>query len=254
VDFVMMVVRKRRGRRQTEIGFRKPDKNGQWRGGAREGAGRKPKVKGKRCPPHKARRDVDANHPQHITLRVLDSVPHLRTSDLYAAVKRALDACGVKDDFQIVHHSVMGNHIHLIVEALNKTALWQGVRAFEISAARHINNAVSERHEVRRRGQVFADRYHPVAIQSPKQMRAVIAYVLCNWRHHYGNRGRSLFDGKLDPFSSAIWFPGWAERTTPTIHIPPDYDPPPRCSPRTWLLNEGWKRGGGPISVWYVPK
>jgi REP element-mobilizing transposase RayT len=178
----------------------------------------------------------------------------MRTGDLYDAIKRALRVCGERDDFRIVHHGVMGDHIHLIVEATSKTALWHGVRAFEISAARHINRTLTVRYGEKREGQVFADRYHVVAITSPTQMRNVLAYVLCNWRHHYGNQGKPLFGGKLDPFSSAIWFPGWKERTTPVITVPPDYDPPPRCSPRTWLLREGWKRGGGPISVWHAPR
>jgi REP element-mobilizing transposase RayT len=251
----MMVTKLRPRHRQTEIAYRGLDKNGQRRGGPQPRAGRPPITPGKRRPAHKKRPDVDARYPLHITLPVLGSVPHLRTSDLYDAIKYALRMCGVKDDFQIVHHSVQGNHIHLVVEATSKTALWRGVRAFEISAARHINKTISARYGRRRRGQVFADRYHAVPITSPKQMRTVLAYVFCNWRHHYGNRGRPLFDGKLDPFSSAIWFPGWKERTTPVIHVPPDYDPPPRCTPRTWMLAEGWKRApGGLISVWYVPK
>ena len=65
-------------------------------------------------------------------------------------------------------------------------------------------------------------------------------------------RGRGLFDGKLDPFSSAVFFPGWKERTVPEIHIPPEYDPPRVCSPQTWLLRSGWKLAA-PISCAEVP-
>jgi hypothetical protein len=61
-----------------------------------------------------------------------------------------------------------------------------------------------------------------------------------------------LFDGKLDPYSSGVFFPGWKERTTPEFHIPPDYDPPTVCRARTWLLAEGWKRVTL-ISGWEVP-
>ena len=75
-------------------------------------------------------------------------------------------------------------------------------------------------------------------------------YVLNNFRHH-GLRGPSLFDGKLDYYSSALLFPGWKERTTP-IHIPDGYDVPAVSRPQTWLLNEAWKRAR-PISVYEVP-
>jgi len=78
-----------------------------------------------------------------------------------------------------------------------------------------------------------------------------LSYVLNNWRHH-GARGPSLFDGTLDPYSSAVWFPGWKEPTTPTIHIPPDYEPPTVSRPHTWLLAEAWKRAR-PISVFEIP-
>lgn len=60
-----------------------------------------------------------------------------------------------------------------------------------------------------------------------------------------------LFDGKLDPYSSAVFFAGWKERTVP-VYIPPGYDPPKVCSPETWLLREGWKRAPA-ISVWEAP-
>ena len=74
-----------------------------------------------------------------------------------------------------------------------------------------------------------------------------------NWLHHPRSaRGPLLLDGRLDPYSSAILFAGWKEKTVPEIHIPPDYEPPPVCSPQTWLLQKGWKRAS-PISCFEVP-
>src|SRR4029078_2886617 len=117
---------------------------------------------------------------------------------------------------------------------------------------KHINNEIRVGNH-RRSGQVFADRYHVRPITSLRQARNCVSYVLHNWRHHKGEPGAALFDGKLDPYSSAIWFPFWKERTTPTIHIPADYDPPTMCRARTWILTEGLKRVA-PISVWEVPR
>jgi hypothetical protein len=49
---------------------------------------------------------------------------------------------------------------HLLVEAGSRTALARGMQGFEISAAKHLNAAVSKARGRRRRGAVFPDRYH----------------------------------------------------------------------------------------------
>jgi REP element-mobilizing transposase RayT len=236
---------------QLELSMRRPDKNGQWRGGKRPGAGR-PRAGGRASEWHKKRAEVNRRHPQHVTLRVVGEVGHLRKRFIWRAIRTALLRTAARTDFGIVHMSVQGNHIHLVCEAENKRALSKGVKGFEISAGKHINNEIRVGN-ARRKGQVFADRYHVRPITSLRQTRNCVSYVLNNWRHHKGEAGPVLFDGKLDPYSSAIWFPFWKERTTPTIHIPPDYDPPTVCRARTWLLTEGLKRVA-PISVWEVPR
>ena len=60
---------------------------------------------------------------------------------------------------------------------------------------------------------------------------------------------------KIDPFSTAIMFPGWEEYGDHPFlwRGPPTYDPLVVYQPRTWLLREGYKRGGPPISVREVP-
>jgi hypothetical protein len=55
----------------------------------------------------------------------------------------------------------------------------------------------------------------------------------------------------MDPFSSAISFPGWRE-AEPVIRLRPDAELLPVSAPRSWLLREGWRVGPAP-SVWDVP-
>ena len=232
------------------------DKNGQRRGGRRPGAGRKPRVPGRASSPHKRRPEVDPRKPQHVTLRVVGDVGHLRKPHMYRAIRAALATIATttaeRDDFRIVHFSVQGDHLHLICEADSRAALWRGVKGFEISAAKHLNAERSKETRLRRRGKVFADRYHVRSIGSVRETRHVLNYVLNNWRHHpHSNRGPRLFDGRLDPYSSAVFFPGWKERTLP-LYVPADYDAPIVSRPRTWYLAEGYKRAK-PISVWEVP-
>ena len=62
-----------------------------------------------------------------------------------------------------------GRHVHLVVEADDKRALSNGVRAFMISAARAINRAKG------RSGTVFPTRYHAVLLRTSRQVRNAIA-------------------------------------------------------------------------------
>ena len=47
------------------------------------------------------------------------------------------------EECRIVQLSIQGTHVHLIVEADSKRALSTGMKAFQVSAAKHINAAVS---------------------------------------------------------------------------------------------------------------
>jgi len=158
-------------------------------------------------------------------------------------------------EFRIVHVSVQGTHIHALCEADDKQALIRGVQGFQISAARHINGAITRRRRMRepRRGIVFGDRYHVEPITSVIQTRNVLAYVINNWRRHGEDRGSAgLFGGRIDPFSSGAYFEGWRTAVA-TWPWPQRYEPPPVSRPQSWLLAEGWKRARLPITAFDVP-
>ena len=223
------------------------------RGGARPGAGR-PK-KGKRASePHKKRPALKPSQPVHVTLRAVDDLPRLRTRAAYQAVREATITVLGRETCRIVHLSIQGNHVHLLVEADDRTALARGMQAFQISAAKHINAAVSRGEAVRRRGQVFADRYHAEIITNRKQARHALAYVLNNWRRHREHRAAFARSWLIDPFSSAWAFEGWKElEHSPTLwRLRETYRPMPVWRPKTWLLSEGW-RLYGLIRVHEVP-
>jgi hypothetical protein len=136
--------------------------------------------------------------------------------------------------FRIVHFAIMPDHLHLVVEATSKTALARGLQGLLSAIARAING------RLRRRGRVFLDRYHARELGTPTEVRHVLVYVLTNYKKHLRgvpDRGTQPRDG-IDPLSSARWFDGW-ERPPP-----PDPNPPPVASARTWLLRQGWRRRG----------
>ena len=225
------------GRRQQELVFET------W-GGKRAGAGRPPRRKFS-SEAHKKRPGLKASQPLHIVLRIVGSVGGLRRRHLYRALREATIVAARREDFRIVHFSIQNTHLHLIVEAANKTALARGMQGFGISAAKHINGELTKRAGVRRSGRVFADRYHPRALKTPKEVRNAIAYVLNNWRRHNEHRADFARTWRVDPFSSALHFDGWKELEQGRfVNVPPTYEALVVWSPRTWLLREGWRRHG----------
>jgi len=232
------------------------DKNGQLRGGARDGAGRpkKPKEQGRASERHRVRPAIKASQPIHVIMRAAPSIGTLRKDDVFGAVRHAtrLVARHHEETFRIVHLSLQRTHIHMIVEANDRRALWQGMKAFGISVAKQINALIGERTGERRRGSVFADRYHAAVLSTPKQVRNTLAYVLQNWKHHGEHDKPMQRAWKIDPYSSAIGFDGWKERDGVPFRLPEDYEALFVWRPRTWLLKVGWRRWGL-ISIAEIP-
>jgi putative transposase len=237
---------------QTELGLRKRDKNGQLRGGTRPGAGRKPN--GKRASePHKARPELKPRFPVHVVLRVAEDIGSLRKRDMYAALREASVVVALRElnniedgAFRIVHISIQRMHVHMLVEADHHRALSNGMQRFQISAAKHLNRAATPKGRRRRRGTVFTDRFHEEIIETPRQARHALSYVLNNWRKHREDRGERSRTWKLDPFATGVLFEGWKERDDAGVMWGwrAAYDPMVVYLPKTWLLREGWRRYG----------
>src|SRR5229473_601332 len=167
----------------------------QW-GGRRKGAGRKPvhPRPGLIRPgvPHLRRPALKARHPLHVTLRLLKGIPSLRRSDVRRALESAFRAGRDRFGFRLIHYSIQGNHLHLIVEAEDATALSRGMQGLAIRCARAINRVL------RRRGKVFADRFHSHALRARREVANVLRYVLENADHHGEYTPR-------DPYTSQRW-------------------------------------------------
>jgi REP element-mobilizing transposase RayT len=247
---------KQRSRRKAKRSS-EPEQLPLWkpRGGRRRGAGRPPN--GARAgSSHTARPFLHARHPVHVTLRAVAAVGNLRRRRIYHAIREATLTTARREDFRIVHLSIQRTHVHLLVEAEDKEALASGMQGFQISAAKHLNAAISKgRPGPRRRGPVFPDRYHAEIITSPRQARHTLSYVINNWRKHGEDRAAPMRDWNIDWFSSAAMFPDWTEYGDEVLlwRGPPTYEPLQVFRPRTWLLREGWKNHGSTISCREVP-
>jgi REP element-mobilizing transposase RayT len=263
-SYKQVVGRARKHHVQQQI--RWPNKAGDLRGRTREARPRgKHKVGRPRKPgagvPHVTREPFDKTRALHITLRVLEVIGRLRTRRAYMAIREAAITVLTHEAFRIVQMSIESTHLHLLVEADSRAALSTGMKAFEISAAKHLNAAFSnaggwwERKRAarlghalpkRRKGRVFSDRYHETHIKSPRQARHALAYVLNNWRRHREDRRADARSWRIDPFTTGWAFDGWKERAdTPfAFKLRETYQPTPVWLPKTWLLREGWRRYG----------
>ena len=204
---------------------------------------------GKRVDPrHRPRGVHRARNPIHVTLRVRNDVPRLRRRDTYRAIRQSLLKMAVTTDgFRLVHASIQHNHLHFLVEAGDARLLSRGMQGLATSLAKRINRACGGRV-----GKVFAYRFHATEITSPTQARNALAYVLNNWRHHAEDtRSPATQDASIDPYSTAMWFDGWREANA--WLVPRAFEPLPEVRAKTWLLREGWRTAGGPISVHAVP-
>jgi hypothetical protein len=129
-----------------------------------------------------------------------------------------------------VHFSVQTDHVHILVEADDKSSLSRGLTGLAIRVARAVNRVLG------RAGRVWEDRFHSRALASPRDVRHAIVYVLMNAKKHM------VRAPNLDPCSTAAWFSGWR---TPRAQAPPgECTGPVTQAPRTWLLGTGWKRHG----------
>ncbi|MCB9869284.1 MAG: transposase [Planctomycetes bacterium] len=198
-------------------------------GGRRKGAGPKPRGD-KAGVSHRRRATFAARFPVHVTTRLMRGLPSLRSQGVHGVLCTAFAMGCDRNGFRLVHYSVQGNHLHMIVEATNRVCLSRGMQGLLVRVARALNRLW------RRAGKVFADRYHDRILRTPREVRHALAYVLNNARRHGVRLAR-----EIDWFASGWWFDGWRETLTGNL---PSGPARPVARARNWLLNVGWRRHG----------
>ena len=143
------------------------------------------------------------------------NVWNLRSRRCHSRISGCLEEALGRFGLRVIEYSVLGNHIHLIVEADDAASLARGMQGLAIRIAKSLNALMN------RKGAVFTDHYHGRLLTSPTELVRAIAYVLRNHEHHFGTTGR-------DPFSSEALADG-ERRARLAI-------------PVSWLLTFGWRR------------
>ena len=182
----------------------------------------RPPVKGSGVP-HLRREELSRHHAVHVTLRIGSGVPGLRRQRVLYALEQAFAAAKIRFGMRIVHFSIQGNHLHLIVEAEDRESLAKGMQGLAIRVARAVNRLFA------RAGQVWADRYHSHVLKTRREAANALRYVLGNFARHAASWGERV-SRFTDAFSS-IRFLGLAGSDAPV------------AAPRTWLLRVGWQPG-----------
>ncbi len=140
---------------------------------------------------HRTRPLLKARFPVHVTWRMRKDVWQLRTRRCFTALARAFWGGADRFGFRLVHYSVQGNHVHLLVEARNERSLARGMNGLGVRVAKGLNRVM------RRRGKVLDDRYHGHILRTPTEVRRARSYLLQNARRHIGLRAP-------DPYSSRL--------------------------------------------------
>ncbi len=184
---------------------------------------------------HGTRRAFSKARPLQVTVRMDRSVRNLRTRALYAVLYSVFCKTCDLGVFRIIQYSVQRNHLHFIIEAANREAMSRGMQRVGTRIAMQLNKAMG-----RRKGRVLGDRYHERHLESPREVRHSLNYVLNNFRKHLWKDERRTCEASwVDPFSSGEFFDGWKER--PCLQVPLGG---PVASARTWLLTVGWRKAG----------
>ena len=170
-------------------------------GGRRAGAGR-PRKDGRvgKGVTHLRRPVLASRFPVHATWRMAPTTWNLRSTRSWNALAPAIYG-SARDGFRVVHFAIMGNHIHLLVEAADAQQLARGMQGLGVRIAVRMNRMM------RRSGRVVGDRYHARILRCPTAVSEASAYLRNNAAKHYGWRGP-------DPYASTH----------------------PVTLPRTWLL------------------
>ncbi len=156
----------------------------------------------------------------HVTVRLRREIWNLRARRCFRAIRGAFESGCARFGFPLIHFSVQGNHVHMIVQAPDPQSLGRAMKGLEARMARGLNEVMG------RRGTVFADRYHAHLLRSPREATHAVRYVLGNWGIHARREGCPMPRG-VDPYCSAA---------------PRGAGPPMVVDPLGWMLRVGISR------------
>jgi REP-associated tyrosine transposase len=137
-----------------------------------------------------------------VSVHQLDGLPSLRTRQVMGVFRKALAIAKDRFECRVLQFSILGNHVHFMVEAPDEKALGRAMKGLLVRLAKGLNKLWG------RKGSVFERRFHSLVVSTMRQVHRGLRYVLNNARKH----GIRIPFGEPDPFSSGPWFSFWKGR------------------------------------------
>lgn len=155
----------------------------------RSGAGRPARVdRGIR---HIAREIIKKKTALHLTIKVRANKADIKSKVVLKALHHAIKRARLKN-LKIIHYTLEYNHVHLLVEASGNQVLHAGMQALGISLSKAINRIKYCS------GGVYKHRYHLRKINSLRDYKNVLNYILSNGIKH------KRTSSALDPYNSKV--------------------------------------------------
>jgi putative transposase len=143
------------------MGDRRKRHSPNW-GGARPGAGRKPK--GERAlVSHKVRPRFAMRTALHLVLRVR---AQLASAKVRGALVEALRGGRERHGLHVIAFGRRADQLHLLVEADGSPSLSRGMQGLSIRIAKGINRVIGSR------GTMFTDHFEAFVLRTPEELRA----------------------------------------------------------------------------------
>lgn len=156
----------------------------------------------------------------------------MRRPAVHELIRNCLADMRGREKFRVCHYSLQKHGMMFLIEAADRQALSRGMQSLCVRIARALNAAFA------RGGSIFDDRYDTTTLDSASKVRRGLCTVLCAAKRD-PTTARTLA-GKLDPYSSAVYFDGWRGRA-PDPH---EDERVPVSRPATQLLSRTWRRMG----------
>lgn len=153
------------------------------RGGRRPGSGRK-RIRSKGVA-HRVRERVVQKTPLHVNFKYRTSI---RNKESLKLLKRAILNARIHG-LKILHFSMLSNHIHLIIEAVDNEVLTKGMRSLTVTFAKGLN-----------KGKIQIERYHLHVLKTLRETKNAIQYVLFNQQKHE----KGIYT-RIDEYSSVLF-------------------------------------------------
>lgn len=185
-----------------------------------------------------------ARHPLHVTIRLRDGLPNMRTRRGAQIIKNAIvgaQNCGVR----ILHFALLSNHIHLIIEPRGAEIFFNAMKSLTSRLGIHIRRwaatRVTKKLDALGFG-LFRGRYDVQVIKTPQQMKHALKYVLLNPAKHFKKAPY------LDMFTSGVVFTNWKKLigyelpATSKFKLLENKLRDFLASPTLWLSDVGWMK------------